>query len=643
MTANLIKHSPYEISTDLDHQFITEFEREYWNNKSDYDHSHTELEECLVSLRGTTYDSLSSRLDSIDDSINKVNQDVLNSSVVDSSLLGFKPLEGYDNTKILRKLIDSGFKGTIQFGSGYYEFSEYCIQSSDIHLRGEVSPLKGGSSLVDTVFCPHTDNQDYVLKVGGSVSIFESRVENVSVYDISIRDTIIESSGSVIYRPVSVALLVCEYAVSCKFSLSFKDIRSRCIYIRNSWELYFDTISIRKSYYTNYSILIDTPDNDNVSNNSSIVINLLDAEEFAYGILTSTKNSLLSNILISNILLEINPTMYTKSIIDSIDKYYECTKLPLFKLDYCEGLTVNSINIARLNTERFKLTLSSDKYTVFSLFHCDWLYNISVSNINMNCNSTIVDIISGDGDSRSCLSVGSITTTKYNKLVGSSSIISTPIEYTVKRGVVNISSTNTTALNTQLSPGTYSGSKLYDIFLQYSSMNSIQYNREFSSNYGYTKYDKSTYVTLTSNIYFNTDSLMCIRLNTTGSILVMEDGKVLDTLLPTTGFEVRSLRIPGGSNITMKLSDGSSSLLIDYVTIEDDVNPTLQSGSINITTENTPVRVYYPKPYKATPVVVVTGLGGVPYKVSTAGVSSDSFEVISELPNRTIHWISVGK
>lgn len=306
--------------------------------------------------------------------------------------LGFKAEAGFDNAAVFNALHPS--KCEMVFPDGKFEFSPIHITKTNhffsfkgIDSKNSIftSQYYAGSQ---TVFVPHSENQTYIMKIGGLASDTElTNPDNSNPYQgnyfsgFKIQDIAFSDDG----KPVTEYMMEIEYCALISGNLAFRNSTSKALSFRNTWEHYWDYIIIRsvsippmfedadgandnEHPYSGWKINacwdIRKADTAHGGNCSAITVGLLDVERVASTVLCARTGSNMDSCTIDKVQIEgtlpdrISGTVFAATAADvssGISTYTDPSmrKLPLFAFNDTSGLIINSVSLQNVGYKYF--------------------------------------------------------------------------------------------------------------------------------------------------------------------------------------------------------------------------------------------------------------------------------------------------
>lgn len=235
---------------------------------------------------------------------------------VPAECFGMRAADDFDCAEILLKLC-AGCDYRILFGEGTYRFSEcFFGKGSRVDLHGVSADSHGAVTdaamfLRRTIFAPYAAGQRYVMKLGGKADYSVdsesdytvNQLSGASITGVTFTEDKLLAEGSLPYT----ALLAIDNCVNGHFAAAFYYTRHTSLLIRESWEIHFDSLSVRGSY-TNVNtpaiLLADRAITSSASNISNLTIDVLDGEQIAGQLIASASGANVSNSRIGAIILE---------------------------------------------------------------------------------------------------------------------------------------------------------------------------------------------------------------------------------------------------------------------------------------------------------------------------------------------------
>lgn len=150
--------------------------------------------------------------------------------------------------------LNKTLKLLIPNGNWYFTPTHIC-RIGGVNIEGFSGfPARGYFSCC---FLPKNDNQDYILKFGGESNMNDTQLAYASTNTSNVMTNITFSTGT---KKVNYGCLVLEYANYGTYkNIYFNTFIGTGLYIRSSWENYFDILNFRnKSGFDSPSLLFDT-------------------------------------------------------------------------------------------------------------------------------------------------------------------------------------------------------------------------------------------------------------------------------------------------------------------------------------------------------------------------------------------------
>lgn len=402
--------------------------------------------------------------------------------------VGFKKNDNtFDNSVILENFyLNNNFSDCIiNFGIGTYYFDETFINQNHIRIRGVFTSFTTTSSA--TIFKTFRAGQRFLLKIGGKADFSDpSSYDEYGMKGCLIDKILFTDSTYHLAIPVEdeekYGLLCLEYNTGCKYNIGFRNTYSRCIYIKNCWELDFENLAIRGNYLNPLSSLvyIDSVLWDGSSNTSCLIFKNIDLENINCKFMSTNTQPNMTNILIDTLSLENgratsnfpvdNGKIIQKFSNDDFSLYHSCILNPLFDVYFIDGLSINILNLHNFANGYYSCLSGEEgaKY-VDSLFRFNHYYNVTINQINLNHSGAYITIADGSGSYLSNCDIGLITMsqlTSSNISTTGGAIIPGYVFYNTAIGNVNIIKTNA-KINpsdiTLLHTGVYMYDKLYQL------------------------------------------------------------------------------------------------------------------------------------------------------------------------------------
>ena len=243
-------------------------------------------------------------------------------------------------------------------------------------------------------------------------------------------------------------------------NVGFKNCFSRCIYLRNCWEIEFENLYLR-AIYTNTEVsalYVDNVLSDGTSNTSRILFKNIDIELLNSQFIKTGNSPNMTNITIdvlsiengrtSTVLGENSGRMVSKFSNVDLELYKSCQIKSLFELNQCDGLSINILNIHNFASGYYhtgeKDTEGEYIKYVDGLFKFNGYYNVAVNQINLNHSGAYINLATGAGGYLGHAIFNCIEQGYYNNSTNSTgdAIIPAYLFYDVTVGSVEVVKTN---------------------------------------------------------------------------------------------------------------------------------------------------------------------------------------------------------
>lgn len=392
---------------------------------------------------------------------------IVNKNSVIAEQVGFKKNDSsFDNKAVMDRIMNSSNLNSkvleIVFGNGIYRFTDTLLKSN-IHIKAKLGVF--AEEEVSTVFAPFSSGQRYVMKLGGTedfdtpqnLSDYYSKNYSIdgvvfsdNLYNLKQDDTETEKYG----------LLCVEYGANVYLNVGFKNCFSRCIYLRNCWEIEFENLYLR-AIYTNTEVsalYVDNVLSDGTSNTSRILFKNIDIELLNSQFIKTGNSPNMTNITIDVLSIENGRTstalgensgrMVSKFSNVDLELYKSCQIKSLFELNQCDGLSINILNIHNFASGYYhtgeKDTEGEYIKYVDGLFKFNGYYNVAVNQINLNHSGAYINLATGAGGYLGHAIFNCIEQGYYNNSTNSTgdAIIPAYLFYDVTVGSVEVVKTN---------------------------------------------------------------------------------------------------------------------------------------------------------------------------------------------------------
>lgn len=325
-----------------------------------------------------------------------------NNTEIVAEVLGFKSDENFNNTTIFNSIMNNNNTITkpitILFGCKNYYFDETLIYSNTkFYIKG-FSNSNIGSYERTTFFKPYRNNQRYILKIGGTASFDVPEnwhtywKTNYKIENISFSDDVKPLQAPSSPFNEKYGLLCIEYFSGIELNVCFHDTNSRCIYMKNCWEVYFKYLSLTgiSCPFNESCVYLDDNLQDGTSNTSAYYFDFINVESVNAPVIKTSRNLLIQNWIIKTLSIE-NGLRTAKDIlgkpianITSQSTFEECTPYGIFEFNCgVNGLQIGEMNIHNLGNKYFYIDNSNTK-GVDVLMKLDRTYNISIDSVNFN-------------------------------------------------------------------------------------------------------------------------------------------------------------------------------------------------------------------------------------------------------------------
>ncbi len=283
------------------------------------------------------------------------------------------------------------------FGNKTYYFSETLIYSNlYFNIYGKSNNL--GNYERHTIFKPYQANQRFILKIGGTKEF--TTPESWLTYwktNFIIEGITFSDDNYPLLQPSSpnaekYGLLCIEYFSGLILDINFTNTTSRCIYIKNCWEIHFKNLSCRACYYpvTSSAIYIDDVLDDGSSNTSAFFFDFIDIESINGTFLRTGNLCKIINWIIDKVSIENGNRApegtlgHQIAIIEDETTYNTCTPFGLFEFNsYLHGVQFNEINLHNFGNKYFYIDNNNTK-GVDTLMKLRSNYEININAINFN-------------------------------------------------------------------------------------------------------------------------------------------------------------------------------------------------------------------------------------------------------------------
>ena len=322
----------------------------------------------------------------------------------------------FDNANIFNSL-PLDYPINILFDSKTYYFSEILItkENHNINFIGTISTSHGrisNNENVDrkgiTYFAPFSSEQKYIIKIGG-YSDFSIPEKLQDVYFSGWTCKYINFTGK-----TSKAIVCIEFCSCVSIDLNFTFCRSQLLYLNSTWEIFCDILRIRDVKLGDYTKSAIYFDNAHLSgsNISAIHIKLLDAEDFDCTLIYATRHSNFTASIIDSAMIECRyNTDDVSDYLMDINTFNELKFIPLFDLEFCDGISIGIINIQGLGYKYFDT--SDGKYS-FSIFRVYSRYTLSVGSISIPMSSPWIKLAETNSNKPESRDLGIINIGMFN-------------------------------------------------------------------------------------------------------------------------------------------------------------------------------------------------------------------------------------
>lgn len=607
--------------------------------------SNAEIVDARVKNDGTSYSKLGDRLDAVDSQLEHI-------ANIDAKQLGFRKNDPtFDNSIILKLLMETDLRCELFFNEGDYYFSEICITNNNIRIRG-VNSCFGQKG---TVFKPFNKNQRYIIKLGGDkdfnapANYFDAnKILNYSIVNIIFTDY---------NNPVTHSLFAMEYCSEVKLDLTFYRASTRCVYLKKSWEIEFENLYIRHSSSSKSLFFIDETINDGISNVSRVQIKNFDTEDCIGTVFEIHDLANATNMHIDKYSFESTSTN-KHTLIENAESFLSSTKIPLFKFGYVDGLTIGNMNLHGLN--KWSYLKDGNEY-VQSIFEYTDFFNVLVGNININDSGAFQCLSHGIGSKYGVCHVNSVFSSYRNRLLnlGTTNKTDLVLFESVENGLVDIQSTNMCLNNVQyalrlneriedkdLMLVANKNKNIMDIILDSTThkrvltrtlTNALNTVASFNTDINIENYD--LYIKLKTNaIYADIQLYKGTTLSRTIKCDINTNVDYCTIVAPISSIEC--------DNIKIIVPMEAETLKIEYIealpsNFIKNVNK-IQFGTFIVPNANTATQIFFTEPFSTTPVVTATieNWQSV-YGCNICAIDRSSFRITTEVDNAKIHYIAI--
>lgn len=315
--------------------------------------------------------------------------------------LGFKADSTFDCGEIFEYIMEHNntIENTINllFGNKTYYFDETLIYSNlKFNIYGKSNNI--GNYERHTVFKPFRANQRFILKIGGTKDFAVPETwttfwkTNYILEGITFSDDNYPLQVPVSPNNEKYGLLCIEYFSGLILDVSFTKAYSRCIYIKNCWEMHFKYLSMRACYYDVKSsgMYVDNVLQDNYSNTSAYFFDFIDLEGINGTFLRTGNNCNILNWLVNELSIENGNRApegtlgHQIALVEDKATYESCTPFGLFEFNSSiSGLQINMLNIHNFGNKYYYIDNSNTK-GIDCLFKFNKHYEVNVNSINFN-------------------------------------------------------------------------------------------------------------------------------------------------------------------------------------------------------------------------------------------------------------------
>lgn len=326
---------------------------------------------------------------------------IIHGDYIEVEKIGFKADSTFDCGKHFENLMlnNNSVKNTVNllFGNKTYFFSETLIHDNlKFNVYGKSNNL--GNYERHTLFKPFQANQRYIIKIGGNKEFAVPEnwhtfwKTNYNFEGITFSDDnfpLKQPSGD---NTEKYGLLCIEYFSGLILDISFTNVFSRCLYIKNVWEVEYKWLSIRSGNFPvkSSAIYIDDVLLDGYSNTTAHFFRFIDIEQIngtflRTGIICNMQNIIIDNLSIENGSRTMEGYLgRSVGIIETENEYLECTPFALLEFNTAvHGLQINQLNLHNFGNSYYYIDENNTK-GVDVLLKLAQNYEININSINYN-------------------------------------------------------------------------------------------------------------------------------------------------------------------------------------------------------------------------------------------------------------------